>query len=337
MKTKLFVLPLLSLLLFSGCQSSSSHGGGGGSSKSTSRTIVTQIIPEYENVSSHGSYTGEPGIAPSHFQGFTIKPTNMTYAQIDETFTVKISVSPNLSIPAEELIFTYELSVNGIVEITPSSDTRSVDVHCLQKGDVTLTVFSFEKRYNKTLKIRVLPNDGSVDLYQPDFSTDARTKVEKEKFGWDNSSDEGKKGLTQGDATLGNHTWHFVRSQPGEIGVYSGAFKFGAGYPKNEGSMTFTTTINQSIKNIVLQLSSAAGEFTDHGSSTIAARFGASDYLKRSIGATDYDPSETAYTEKGQVPDYVIVDCAGKSGEFTFEIGESKGAIYLKSILIEYA
>ena len=357
MKTKFLIIPIVTTLFLVSCQSSNkkrnnSTPSSGESSETTSGESPTtssgtplpssQPIPSYNNISDYGTYSGTPGMAGPHFSGFSIKPNGMTYAFVGDSIDVTASIDGVSKIPEEEKTITFLISNDSIASLSVISTVKA-SVTCNQVGTVKLTAYSFENRYKKELEIVILPNDGSVDMYQPDFSTDAKGKIEKQKFGWDNSSDEGKKGDASGDAILGSHTWHFVRSQPGEISSYSGAFKFGAGSPKNEGSMTFSTTLSQSIKNIVIQCSSAAAKNPQtqaslgHGCSTFTAKFGENDYLDRTIDGVKYTASETAYTEGGQVPGYVIVDCQNKSGTFTFELGPSEGAIYLKSILIEYA
>ncbi len=345
MKLNRFIVPLVAVLFLASCNSAS---GGGKKEKTTSADPTSktyQPIPSYPDLPDYGDYSGSQGIAEDHFQSFNISPNNITYSIKGESFIVKtISISPNLSIPAEELVFSYEINKTGIVAITPSSDTRQVNVECIESGDVTLTVYSWEKRYSKKLTIRVLPNDGSIDLYQPEVSSGSVKNSEKAKFGW--VSGEVPGGTASGDAELGAYVWHYEREQVGaSITGGSGTFKFGTGTGP-EGKMTFSTNFTRKIKEIVIQCSSAAGKDPEtgytlgYGSSTFNAWFGTNEYLSRTVDGTTYQPGEECHTAKyssDEIVQYHIINCEGKSGNFAFELGASVGAIYLKSILIEYS
>ncbi|GEM_PF-6178507 len=343
MKLRRILIPFIAVVLLAACNQSS--GSGKKVSSSTPKTPSYQPVPTFDDLPDYGEYEGTPGIAPNHFQSFSITPSNVTYGMVGESFVVKTtSISPNLSIPAEELIFTYETNNVGIVEITPSTDTRNVTVECLRAGDVTLTVYSFEKRYNRTLKIRVLPNDGTIDFYQPEVASSGSVKdAEKAKFGW--VSKEAPAGTTSGDAQLGAYLWHYEReSLGGTLTGGSGTFKFGTGTVP-EGKMTFSTSFTRKVKEVVIQCSSAAGKDENnysynYGSSTFNAWFGTDDYLTRTVDGKIYQPGEECHTSRNTTEElvkYHVIDCGGKTGDFTFELGASVGAIYLKSILIEYA
>lgn len=351
MKMRKFFIPVVALFLLAGCNSSSS-----GNKKTTSESSQQpagpsyQPVPTFDSLPEYPEHSGE-GIAENHFQGFSISPNNVTYSNVGETIVVKTSsIKPNLSIPAEELVFSYETNKSGIVNVTPSDDTRQASVECLVAGDVTLTVYSFQKRFNRTLKIRVLPNDGSVDFYQPEVDSSGSIKAaEKAKFGWVSGTTPG--GVASGDAPLGAYTWHFERSNVGSaITGGSGTFKFGAADQgttiKHEGKMVFSTTFSRAIKEVVIQCSSAGakdpdtGYALDYGSSTFNAWFGDNDYLERIVDGKTYASGVECHTSKNTTEEsvqYHIINCASKTGSFSFEIGESMGAIYLKSILIEYA
>ena len=350
MNAKKFLTPLVAMLFLAGCNSGSS---GKKTSDPTSKTPVTpsyQPVPTFDNLPEYDEHTGE-GIAENHFQGFSISPNNVTYGNVGDSFVVKTSsIKPNLSIPAEELVFSYETNKSGVVTVTPASDTRQATVECLEAGDVTLTVYSYQKRYNRTLKIRVLPNDGSVDFYQPEVDSSGSIKAaEKAKFGWVSGSVPG--GTASGDAELGSYVWHYEREIVGStITGGSGTFKFGAGDSgdtiKHEGKMTFSTTFTRKVKEVVIQCSSAAakdpvtGYSLDHGSATFDGYFGTDDFLERTVEGKTYAPGEECFTAKyssDEPVQYHIINCAGKTGAFSFVLGESSGATYLKSILIEYA
>ena len=345
MNMKKILLPLVAILFLAGCNS------GSGSKKTSDPTSEKPAGPSYQPVPTFDSLPEYPehsgsGIAENHFQGFSISPNNVTYGNVGESFVVKTSnIKPNLSIPAEELVFSYETNKSGIVTVTPSSDTRQATVECLVAGDVTLTVYSYQKRYNRVLKIRVLPNDGSVDFYQPEVDSSGSVKAaEKAKFGWVSGSVPG--GVASGDAELGTYTWHFEREQVGAtITGGSGTFKFGTGTGP-EGKMTFSTTFTRQIKEVVIQCSSAGAKdpdtsySLDYGTSTFNAWFGTDDYLERTVDGVTYAPGVECHTSKNTTEEsvqYHIINCLGKTGAFSFEIGASTGAIYLKSILIEYA
>lgn len=343
MKTKALIIPSLIALFLAGCNSSSSSGK---KEKTTSVPPTTnQPVPSFPDLPDYGDYDGEQGIASDHFQGFGLSPRNVTYANIGDNLVVKTGdIKPNLSIPAEELVFSYEISNPNIISITPSEDTRSVTLQCLAKGDAVLTAYSFEKRFSRTLKVRVLPNDGTVDFYQPEVDSSGSVKAaEKQKFGWVSGDAPG--GVASGDAVFGAYTWHFERSQVGgTITGGQGTFKFGTG-TLPEGKMTFSTNITRAVKEVVVQCASAYNSKdpeadTSVGSSTFDAWFGTDDHLTRTVDGKTYAPGETCFTSRNTTEEYVqyhIIDCAGKSGSFTFELGPSVGAIYLKSILIEYA
>lgn len=316
------------------------------SSLATSELPSYQSVPVFTNLPSYPSYSGTPGVAENHLTGISINPSNQTYAFVGDSLTIKGSLSPSQSgVPESERFITYSIDKEELG--TLSQDTAlNATVTCLAKGDLTVLAESFESRYTRTLVIHILPNDGSVDMYQPDTSTTTRTEKEKAKFGWDKSSDETKKGDAEGDAELGLHTWHFVRSNPAEIGTYGGGFKFGASSPKNEGSMTFSTTFDAPIKTVVIQMSSTGttdpetGRNLPYGSSTFDAWFNQDEPLTRTVSGTTYTGDEECYTSRYSTSEYYsfhIIDCEEKSGSFTFKIGESVGAIYLKSILVEYA
>lgn len=351
MNIKKIFVPLVAILFLASCNSSNS--GGKKSNPASSQTPPTpsyQPVPTFDNLPEYPEHSGE-GIAENHFQGFNITPSNVTYGNVGESFLVKTrDIKPNLSIAPEELVFTYETNKSGIITVTPSADTRQANVECLVAGDVTLTVYSYQKRYNRTLTIRVLPNDGSVDFYQPEVDSSGSIKAaEKAKFGWVSGSVPG--GTASGDAQLGSYTWHYEREIVGStITGGSGIFKFGAGDSggtiKHEGKMTFSTTFTKQIKEVVIQCSSASakdpdtGYALDHGSATFNAWFGSNEYLERTVDGQTYAPGVECFTAKysqDEAVQYHIINCAGKTGAFSFEIGESSGATYLKSILIEYA
>ena len=347
MTAKKILVPIITILFLAACNSS---GGGKKSKTSVGPTSVEpqpseQPIPSYSGLPDYGSYSGTPGVAEDHFQGFSISPSNVTYAFKGVTFVVKTtSIKPNTSIPANELQFTYEVNKTGLVSLTPSTDTRNVTVECLEAGDVKLTVYSFEKRYSRSIDIRVLPNDGSVDFYQPEVDSSGSIKAaEKAKFGWVSGTTPG--GVASGDAQFGSYQWHFEREQVGAtITGGSGTFKFGTG-SGSEGKMTFSTTFSRQIKEIVIQCSSAGAKDPEthyslgHGSSTFDAWFGSNDHLVRKVQGVTYVVGQECYTvdNADDGVQYHIIECEGKTGAFTFELGASTGAIYLKSILIEDA
>ena len=351
MKVKRLLIPFAAMLFLAGCNSS---GGSSKKEKTSSATPTSQEpvpsvqpVPTYNSMPDYGSYSGTPGVAENHLTGISINPNNQTFAFVGETVTIKGSLSPSQSgIPEAERVIHYSVDKPDLGTLTQAEGTINASVECLAAGDLKVTASSFESRYTRELVIHILPNDGTVDMYQPDMSTTGKTNAEKAKFGWANTDDETKKGSSEGDAVLGDHTWHFVRSQPGEIGTYGGAFKFGKASPNNEGSMTFSTTFSKAVKSICLQISSAGGTDPDtgynlaYGSSTLDAWFGTNEKLAREVSGVTYAAGEECHTSRYSQDEnysYHIINCEGKTGDFTFQLGESVGAIYLKAILVEYS
>ena len=341
MKLNRFIVPLVSILFLASCNSAS---GGGKKEKTTSAEPTSktyQPIPSYPDLPDYGDYSGSQGIAPNHLTGITISPNGQTYCFVGDTVTIKGSISPSLSgVPENERIITYTLSNPSLGTLSQPEGTINAEVTCNEPGDLTVFAASFESRYTRELIIHILPNDGSVDFYQPDLSTTTKANKEKGKFGWDNTDDETKKGDASGDAELGSYTWHFERSKPAEISTYGGGFKFGAADAKNEGSMTFSTTFTKNVKSVVLQISSAVAIDQTYGSSTFDAWFGTDEHLARTVDGKTYPAGQECHTTRFSTSEYYsfhVVDCQNKSGQFTFQIGASIGAIYLKSILIEYS
>lgn len=347
MNTKKIILPLVALFLLAGCNSS----GGKKTSKASSSqpaSKTNQPIPNYPDLPDYGSYSGEPGVGPEVLKTIDISPKGKCYSFVGDSVTIKGKVNGNVTpkVPAEQGVITYTADKPELVTLEPVENSNNVNVTFNAVGDVTITAHSYEDRFKRTVTYHVNPNDGSVDYYQPETDSSGSIKdAEKAKFGWAKTDDdETKKGNAEGDAQLGLHSWHYKRELLGTVGGYGGGFSFGRG--DKEGKMTFSTTFTKSIKIVVIQCSSATakdpvtGSSLDHGCSTFDAWFGSEDHLERIVGSTSYPAGTECFTEKfsnEENTSYHTVNCEGKTGSFSFEIGESTGAIYLKSILIEYA
>lgn len=344
MKKKTLIIPIALMFLFVGCTPSSGNGNNKGTSVEPSPS--EQSVPNYDGIPDYGPYSGTPGVGGNQLQTIDITPKGKCYAFVGDVVTIKGTVNGAVSpsIPAEQIPISYTVSDESLVELDQAENSNNVDVTFLAVGDVTITAHSYQNRFTRDVTYHICPTDGSVDYFLPDLSTTTKANKEKAKFGWENTDDDTKKGISEGDAELGSYTWHFVRSERGTVGTYGGGFSFGRG--NKEGRMTFSTTFTRAIKTVVIQCSSASakdpvtGYSVNHGWSTFDAWFGEDDHLERIVDGVTYAPGEECFTSKfssDENTSYHTINCNSKTGAFTFELGPSQGAIYLKSILIEYA
>lgn len=342
MNTKKIILLLVALFLLAGCNSS----GGKKTSKASSSqpaSKTNQPIPSYPDLPSYPDYDpSDAGIAPNHISAISITPNEQYYARVGDVFNVTSSVSTALvNEETNEKVITYSVDKDNYVSVSPyitDKGAYNATISCLAPGDVTLTASSIEGRYKRNCLIHIVPATDEYDIYDPALSMDKG----KGKFGW--VEKRYFNGDTAGIAQFGRNLWKFRRSNPSNIGSYSGAIAFGSSnYP--EGSLEFSTIFQYPVESVIINCSSAPGRDTSsgsnlpYGSSSIDSWIG-DDHFDITIAGKKYSPTSEIHTAKGtDDASYTehVIDCKNMSGEFHVKLGASIGYIRFKSIVVKYA
>ena len=323
-KHLIFLLPLTAMLL-SGCR-----GGRGGStvnpSTSTNPTSgdSTSINPTSStNPTSIEPPSTGPTASDNHLTGISISPSMDFVSQVGKTikFEVKYEGSP---IESEKEV-KWTVSDENKAVIHEISGSHNVNVEFIADGDVTVTVTSqFNTDYVKSTKVKIYPNN-------------------EYNYVWNcGDGDKDKFTNAEGDASLNNANWHYVRHNPSSSLTGGQTIKFGKADTStetfHEGQIDLTLANSKAIDKVIVACSSAAKgtgqineqgyEITEnHGSSKIEIKVGSETYY-----AADY-------TAKGTTPVAItgVAKSTPASGNISITFTESISYICLQYIIIIYS
>ena len=257
-------------------------------------------------------------------------PSAPFYLKVGQEKTVKATLSPSPE-RAEEKTFTWKKSNNNALITVDKSNSAKAIVQGIQEGRVVLTATN---DYNPALARNFTANVINYDddnMYLWEYQSSDRAK-----FGYVNEAGK-KQGDTEGIATLGTIDWAFERSSAISLQSNKGGLGFGKG-SKPETLVTLTSHNDRQIKKVVIETASSkalANITVKVGDNEIINRK-TPNYSDDAIGSVLYEDDEMnpkKYTGDIKIqfdtPEYDST----RAEDPTYQ---APGAVYLKSIWIEY-
>jgi len=340
MNLKKIIVPIFAAVLFSSCSSNS----GSSKKKDPDPTPTPEPVVPLPTYDPYDPSTA--GVAPKHLTSFDIDLKNTMFGKVGDTFTItpKFNGSKNPAVlPDIEKTASYEIANPKLIEGTQVE--RQFTFTLKEPGTTTITAYSWEKRFSRTLTMNIYNNDDYTDIFSPDYSkTKAKTAARK-MFGWIKNIKD--KGDSDGIALMGRQSWVYHRDNPQKVAATIGdGITFGTSSAP-EGAMSLKTHFNHPVKGITfyiatapetIQTSYGSGK-SDYGSSYLTASMDSKE-LSRTVGGIVYRAGQLCHTNKGTddapvSPHYI--DCENLSGDFSFNLSASAGYVHLKSIIIEYS
>ena len=260
----------------------------------------------------------------------TGEPSAPFYLKVGDVKNIRAKLDPSPD-RKEEKTFTWTKS-NSNGNITPdSSNTANATVEGVKEGSV---VFTATNDYNQTLIRRFNANVINYDddnMYLWEFQ-----KEDRAKFGYVN--EEGKKaGVKDGTATLGDINWTFHRSDTFSLQSQKGGIGFGKG-GKPETLIQLSSHNERQIKKIVIETASAnaLSNITVKVGDNIVINEKTPSYSDEFIGSVSYrDNNDTPQKLTGDISIQFDTPNYDESRADDRDY-KGPGAVYLKSILIEY-
>lgn len=179
----------------------------------------------------------------------------------------KVTLTPNAptganatDIPAEQKLFTWSIDKEGIISFTDASEkgkpTLAVNVTALAVGEAVLTATNtYDPSIKTDIYFKVINVNQGDYLWQYESSFRAQ-------FGY--KTQEATAGTKEGDAILGDITWHYERNRVVSLNTtLSGAIGFGkkatAKEPQNSESITLTSVNTKKVSRIIVDTASTNG------------------------------------------------------------------------------
>ena len=278
-----------------------------------------------------------PDVAPNYITGIGMKYTKDFYMQVGDELDFAVTFKGGGDESQKGIRWTT--SNPKVISVTTKEKTSQCVLSALREGTINLIATS---TYNPSLTaqvgITVIDNSGYTYIYQKD-----KNVKDDKAF----NDDEGRT-KTDGTVTLAGQEWTFHFDTP-EIAVGGGqSLKFGRG-KVGYGNIDFILSNTRKVRKVSVLCSSAAkhiddgstyGTSEDHGSSKISINIGNTEYV-----APTFTPKNSNDTDLELDTISGVTDNSGAlSGDihihfspaYNDESGVNKGAIYLRSIIIEY-
>ena len=321
MKKKfLFTLPLVGAFLLSGCVINL-----------FGKTIyLFEKAPAKEQEHIDGDPTIIPDVDPEtptqHATSISQTPNAPFYLKIGETREISVSLSPSPTL-ASEKTFTWSKNNDNISYVVDSKNTNKVKVTGLTAGVTELLAQNdFNYSLKKTFTIKVIDFDIENDYLWQYESAD------RKQFGYDYQT--AKLGTVEGDAKLGDLTWHYTRSKTTSLQSSMGAIGFGKG-EEPETHIHLETENIRLIEKFTIEAASAKSL------AKMTIKVGETYYLNEKVVPAD------SWDVIGTITSDPVLPTDGKIeiDIYTPEMDKSRiddptyqkpGAFYLKSILVNY-
>lgn len=342
MKTKKIIMSLLAMstVILAGCNSGSkSTKKKSSSSSQPDSSEVTPVNPA-PPIDDHEGTPGEGDVADKHITGISMKYTKDFFMQ--NKTTLDFSVTFKGGGGDDEKGIDWASSNPKVLQVDPNPDKTSQCVlTALKEGSATLVARS---QYNRSLTdevtITVIDNSDYTYFWQIDKS--GPNKNDANKF----NGDDGYP-LSQGTANLGGMNWNFKFDTPDQKVGGGQSLTFGS-KAKPYGNVEFSTENTRYIRKISVLCSSSAAHYNtgsgygksgDEGTSHITISVGNTKYVD-DVATPKYSTDQPLDTVTGEeFNDKVLTGDIKIHFSPTYYDPETKvnsGAIYLKSIIIEY-
>lgn len=322
------LIPVLCMVL-SSCTLGGIKSGKKRRSSSSSTSSPSYVPPDGD--------PDNPDVAPNYITGIGMKYTKDFYMQVGDELDFSVSFKGGGDESQKGIRWTT--SNPKVISVTTKEKTSQCVLSALREGTINLIATS---TYNPSLTaqvgITVIDNSGYTYIYQ-------KNKNVKDDKAF--NDDEGKT-KTDGTITLAGQEWTFHFDTP-DVAVGGGqSLKFGSG-KVGYGNIDFTLPNTRKIRKVSVLCSSAAkhiddgssyGTSEDHGSSKISINIGDTEYV-----APTFTPKNSNDTDLELDTISGVTDNSGVltgdihihfSPTYNDESGVNKGAIYLRSIIIEY-
>ena len=296
---------------------------------SSSVTSQTYIPPEGD--------PDNPDVAPNYITGIGMKFTKDFFMQVGDELDFAVTFKGGGDESQKGIRWTT--SNPKVISVTTKEKTSQCVLTALREGSINLIATS---TYNPSLTaqvgITVIDNSGYTYIYQKDKN------VKDDKA----FNDEEGHTLSDGKVTLAGQEWSFHFDTP-DIAVGGGqSLKFGSG-KVGYGNIDFVLPNTRKVRKVSVLCSSAAkhiddgstyGTSEDHGSSKISINIGSTEYV-----APTFTPKNSNDSDLDLDTITGVTDNSGSlSGDihihfsptYNDESGVNKGAVYLRSIIIEY-
>ena len=330
MKRLMYGLIPVFCMVLSGC---TMLGGKKTSKKKKSSTESTSVEP-YNPPSGDPD---NPDVAPNYITGIGMKYTKDFYMQVGDELDFAVTFKGGGDESQKGIRWTT--SNPKVISVTTKEKTSQCVLTALREGTINLIATS---TYNPSLTaqvgITVIDNSGYTYIYQKD-----KNVKDDKAF----NDDEGKT-KSDGTVNLAGQEWTFHFDTP-DVAVGGGqSLKFGSG-KVGYGNIDFILSNTRKVRKVSVLCSSAAkhiddgstyGTSEDHGSSKISINIGDTEYV-----APTFTPKNSNDTDLELDTISGVTDNSGAlSGDihihfsptYNDESGVNKGAIYLRSIIIEF-
>ena len=340
------MVPLFAMVM-SGCTIISSNGSKGG--KKSSSSEVTTSAPT-STPTSTGTYVDPegdpdaPGTADNHITKITMKYTKDFFMQVGDELDFSVTFTGGGG--EDEKGIKWASSNSNVLKVETQTKTSQCVLYALREGEAVLVAKStYNPSLTDSVNITVIDNSHYTYCWQKNSS--GYSKNDNKLFNGDDGNT-----LTDGTVTLGaeGHTldWDFHFDTPTKNVGGGQALTFGStDYPY--GNVEFRTTNTRKIRSISVLCSSSAAHIDDGSQYGTSADEGSS-RITITIGDYKYvdDVATPKYSSKDQPLDTVtggIFNDGSLSGDIvihfspTYKDMDTKvnaGAIYMKSIIIEY-
>lgn len=337
-------LPLFAILV-SGCFNKSSGKKHASSVDPTSEAPTTQptsYVPSDSSSISMPSYSGDPddpNAAKKYITGITLKYTKDFYMQVAEELDFSVTFKGGGDDSQKGI--QWQSSNPYVVKIDVKEKTSQCVLTALREGSATIIARStYNRSFTDSVTITVIDNSYYTYFWQMDKS--GPNKDDNKKFnGGDGAT------LKEGTANLNGMDWNFKFDTPDKAVGGGQSLTFGS-TAQPYGNVTFSTQNSRYIRKISVLCSSSAihiddgsayGTSGDEGSSKITISVGDTKYVDN-IATPKYSNDQPLDTVTG-----LEFNDKSLTGDITIHFSptykdavtqENSGAIYLKSIIIEY-
>ena len=340
MKTKKIIMSLLAMstVILAGCnfgQKSSNK-----KPRSTSSSSVAPVDPA-PPIDDHEGTPGEGEIEDKHITGISMKYTKDFFMK--NKTTLDFSVTFKGGGGDEEKGIDWASSNPKVLQVDPNPNkTYQCVLSALKEGSATLVARS---QYNRSLtcSVTITVIDNSDYTYMWQMNKTGETKDDAVQF----NGDDGKP-LSEGTVTFSGIEWDFKFDTPTKSVGGGQQLTFGSkDYPY--GNIEFKTANTRYIRKISVLCASAGYKTgqnasgydttSDVGSSNLTVTIGNTKYIDSVPTPKNSNNDEAEMMTGGEFNDKVLTGDIKIHFSPTYKDPQTKinsGAIYLKSIIIEY-
>jgi hypothetical protein len=278
----------------------------------------------------------DPGTADDTITGISLKYTKDFYMQIDEVLDFSVTFKGAGS--EEQKGIEWISSNPKAVKLDVKEKSYQCVLTALREGSSTIVARStFDRTLTDSVTITVIDNSDFTYFWQMD-----KSKSDNKLF-----NDEDGKTKTDGTVKLNNMDWTFHFDTPDKAVGGGQSLTFGSA-EKPYGNVDFSTENTKKIRKVSVLCSSSAvhiddgsshGKSGDEGTSRLTVTIGGYKYID-DVATPKYSTDQPLDTVTGEE-----FNDGSLSGDIkihfspTYKDMETKvnsGAIYLKSIIIEY-